>query len=110
MKELKNLSMEALEVHKSHFIYCSQERLKKLEHMVQLRKAQQGDASGKKQGAVLSRKLSSSSILSKKKQYTVPHPLSETKRLAHKLSNQLQSKAEKKACESMDSNSALPSQ
>ncbi|KAJ6668986.1 hypothetical protein lerEdw1_007795, partial [Lerista edwardsae] len=67
---------EALEVHKPHFISRSQERLKKLEHMVQLRKAQQGDTSGKKQGAVLSRKLSSSSITSKKKQYTVPHPLS----------------------------------
>uniref|UniRef100_A0A8D0BJZ0 Chromosome 10 open reading frame 90 n=1 Tax=Salvator merianae TaxID=96440 RepID=A0A8D0BJZ0_SALMN len=69
---------EALEVHKPHFISRSQERLKKLEHMVQMRKAaQQGDTSGKKQGAVLSRKLSSSSITSKKKQYTIPHPLSD---------------------------------
>ncbi|XP_062988878.1 (E2-independent) E3 ubiquitin-conjugating enzyme FATS [Elgaria multicarinata webbii] len=68
---------EALEVHKPHFISHSQERLKKLEHMVQLRKAQQGDASEKKQGAVLSCKLSSSSITSKKKQFTVPHPLSD---------------------------------
>ncbi|XP_066478392.1 (E2-independent) E3 ubiquitin-conjugating enzyme FATS [Tiliqua scincoides] len=68
---------EALEVHKPHFISRSQERLKKLEHMVQLRKAQQGDASGKKQGAILSRKLSSSSLSSKKRQYTVPHPLSD---------------------------------
>ncbi|XP_060097412.1 (E2-independent) E3 ubiquitin-conjugating enzyme FATS isoform X2 [Heteronotia binoei] len=68
---------EALEIHKPHFISRSQERLKKLEHMVQLRKAQQGDASGKKQGAALSRKLSSSSITSKKRQYTVPHPLSD---------------------------------
>nr|XP_056706183.1 (E2-independent) E3 ubiquitin-conjugating enzyme FATS [Euleptes europaea] len=68
---------EALEVHKPHFISRSQERLKKLEHMVQLRKAQQGDASGKKQGAALSRKLSSSSMTSKKKQCTVPHPLSD---------------------------------
>ncbi|XP_020647200.3 (E2-independent) E3 ubiquitin-conjugating enzyme FATS isoform X1 [Pogona vitticeps] len=67
---------EALEVHKPHFISRSQERLKKLEHMKQMRKTQQGDASGKKQ-AVLSRKLSSSSITSKKKQYTVPHPLSD---------------------------------
>ncbi|XP_061490350.1 (E2-independent) E3 ubiquitin-conjugating enzyme FATS isoform X2 [Rhineura floridana] len=68
---------EALEVHKPHFISRSQERLKKLEHMVQLRKAQQGDASGKKQGGVLSRKLSTSSITSKKKQCTIPHPLSD---------------------------------
>lgn len=44
--------------------------------MVQTRKAQQGDALEKKQGAILSRKLSSSSLTSKKKQYTVPHPLS----------------------------------
>ncbi|XP_062832128.1 (E2-independent) E3 ubiquitin-conjugating enzyme FATS isoform X3 [Anolis carolinensis] len=67
---------EALEIHKPHFISRSQERLKKLQHMVQLRKAQQSDGSGKKQGAILSRKLSSSSITNKKKQYTVPHPLS----------------------------------
>ncbi|KAF7239251.1 hypothetical protein EYD10_14114, partial [Varanus komodoensis] len=67
---------EALEVHKPHFISRSQERMKKLEHMVQMRKAQQGDASGKKPEAVLSHKLSSSSITSKKKQFTVPHPLS----------------------------------
>ncbi|XP_062832127.1 (E2-independent) E3 ubiquitin-conjugating enzyme FATS isoform X2 [Anolis carolinensis] len=68
---------EALEIHKPHFISRSQERLKKLQHMVQLRKAQQSDGSGKKQGAILSRKLSSSSITNKKKQYTVPHPLSD---------------------------------
>ncbi|XP_053244878.1 (E2-independent) E3 ubiquitin-conjugating enzyme FATS isoform X2 [Podarcis raffonei] len=68
---------EALEVHKPHFISRSQERLKKLKHMVQLRKTQQGDASRKKQGAALSRKLSTSSITSKKKQYTIPHPLSD---------------------------------
>ncbi|XP_053168820.1 (E2-independent) E3 ubiquitin-conjugating enzyme FATS isoform X2 [Hemicordylus capensis] len=68
---------EALEVHKPHFISRSQERLKKLENMVQLRKAQQGDGSGKKQGAILSYKLSSSSITNKKKQYTIPHPLSD---------------------------------
>ncbi|XP_025020530.1 centrosomal protein C10orf90 homolog, partial [Python bivittatus] len=67
---------EALEVHKPHFISRSQERIKKLEHMVQLRKAQQNDVSGKKQGTALSCKLSSTSITNKKKQYTVPHPLS----------------------------------
>ncbi|KAM6442887.1 (E2-independent) E3 ubiquitin-conjugating enzyme FATS isoform 3-T4 [Liasis olivaceus] len=68
---------EALEVYKPHFISRSQERIKKLEHMVQLRKAQQGDVSGKKQGTALSCKLSSTSITNKKKQYTVPHPLSD---------------------------------
>ncbi|XP_077206204.1 (E2-independent) E3 ubiquitin-conjugating enzyme FATS isoform X7 [Paroedura picta] len=68
---------EALEVHKPDFISRSQERLKKLEQLVQLRKTLQGDASGKKQEATLSRNLSSSSITSKKKQYTVPHPLSD---------------------------------
>uniref|UniRef100_A0A8D2J8U4 Chromosome 10 open reading frame 90 n=1 Tax=Varanus komodoensis TaxID=61221 RepID=A0A8D2J8U4_VARKO len=72
-----NGKLEALEVHKPHFISRSQERMKKLEHMVQMRKAQQGDASGKKPEAVLSHKLSSSSITSKKKQFTVPHPLSD---------------------------------
>nr|XP_009668820.1 PREDICTED: centrosomal protein C10orf90 homolog isoform X1 [Struthio camelus australis] len=68
---------EALEIHKPQFISRSQERLKKLEHMVQLRKAQQSDALGRKQGALLVRKLSSTSISSKKKQYTIPHPLSD---------------------------------
>nr|XP_060624603.1 (E2-independent) E3 ubiquitin-conjugating enzyme FATS [Anolis sagrei ordinatus] len=68
---------EALEIHKPHFISRSQERLKKLQNMVQQRKSQQGDGSGKKQGAILSHKLSSSSITNKKKQYTVPHPLSD---------------------------------
>uniref|UniRef100_A0A8D0EPE0 Chromosome 10 open reading frame 90 n=1 Tax=Strix occidentalis caurina TaxID=311401 RepID=A0A8D0EPE0_STROC len=37
-------SKEALEIHKPQFISRSQERLKRLEHMVQLRKAQQSDA------------------------------------------------------------------
>nr|XP_013800399.1 PREDICTED: centrosomal protein C10orf90 homolog [Apteryx mantelli mantelli] len=68
---------EALEIHKPQFISRSQERLKKLEHMVQLRKAQQSDAPGRKQEALLVRKLSSTSFSSKKKQYTVPHPLSD---------------------------------
>ncbi|XP_070802121.1 (E2-independent) E3 ubiquitin-conjugating enzyme FATS [Pituophis catenifer annectens] len=69
---------EALEVHKPHFISRSQERLKKLEHIVQLRKAQcESENLGKKQGTDLSCKLSSTSITSKKKQYTVPHPLSD---------------------------------
>ncbi|XP_013915930.1 PREDICTED: centrosomal protein C10orf90 homolog, partial [Thamnophis sirtalis] len=67
---------EALEVHKPHFISHSQERLKKLEHIVQLRKAQRSEDLGKKQGTALSSKLSPTPITSKKKQYTVPHPLS----------------------------------
>ncbi|NXE52284.1 CJ090 protein, partial [Casuarius casuarius] len=68
---------EALEIHKPQFISRSRERLKKLEHMVQLRKAQQSDALGRKQGALLVRKLSSTSFSSKKRQYTIPHPLSD---------------------------------
>nr|XP_021147680.1 LOW QUALITY PROTEIN: centrosomal protein C10orf90 homolog [Columba livia] len=67
---------EALEVHKPQFISHSQERLKRLEQMVQLRKAQQSDAPAGNQGAPV-RKLSSTSTSSKKKQYTVPHPLSD---------------------------------
>ncbi|KFZ61544.1 Centrosomal protein C10orf90, partial [Podiceps cristatus] len=68
---------EALEIHKPEFISRSQERLKRLEHMVQLRKAQQSDAPTSNQGAALVRKLSSTSTSSKKKQYTIPHPLSD---------------------------------
>ncbi|XP_039402764.1 (E2-independent) E3 ubiquitin-conjugating enzyme FATS isoform X2 [Mauremys reevesii] len=68
---------EALEVHKPQFISRSQERLKKLEHMAQLRKTQQNDTPEKQEGALLPRKLSSTSISNKKKQYTVPHPLSD---------------------------------
>ncbi|KAM6130091.1 LOW QUALITY PROTEIN: (E2-independent) E3 ubiquitin-conjugating enzyme FATS [Phoenicopterus ruber ruber] len=68
---------EALEIHKPQFISRSQERLKRLEHMVQLRKAQQSDAPASSHGALLVRKLSSTSASSKKKQYTVPHPLSD---------------------------------
>ncbi|XP_025971702.2 (E2-independent) E3 ubiquitin-conjugating enzyme FATS [Dromaius novaehollandiae] len=68
---------EALEIHKPQFISRSRERLKKLEHMVQLRKAQHSDAPGRKQGALLVRKLSSTSFSSKKRQYTIPHPLSD---------------------------------
>ncbi|XP_063195676.1 (E2-independent) E3 ubiquitin-conjugating enzyme FATS isoform X1 [Chroicocephalus ridibundus] len=67
---------EALEIHKPQFISRSQERLKRLEHMVQLRKAQQSDAPAGNQGALV-RKLSSTSTSSKKKQYTIPHPLSD---------------------------------
>ncbi|NXX90661.1 CJ090 protein, partial [Centropus bengalensis] len=66
---------EALEIHNPQFISRSQERLKRLEHMVQLRKAQQGDAPASNQG-VPARKLSSTSTSSKKRQCTIPHPLS----------------------------------
>ncbi|NXS46715.1 CJ090 protein, partial [Balaeniceps rex] len=66
---------EALEIHKPQFISRSQERLKRLERMVQLRKAQQINAPASNRGALV-RKLSSTSTSSKKKQYTVPHPLS----------------------------------
>ncbi|NWH78781.1 CJ090 protein, partial [Piaya cayana] len=66
---------EALEIHNPQFISRSQERLKKLEHMVQLRKAQQSDVPASNQGTLI-RKLSSTTTSSKKKQYTVPHPLS----------------------------------
>uniref|UniRef100_U3ITX9 Chromosome 10 open reading frame 90 n=1 Tax=Anas platyrhynchos platyrhynchos TaxID=8840 RepID=U3ITX9_ANAPP len=68
---------EALEIHKPQFISRSQERLKKLEHMVQQRKAQQNDAPVSNQGALLVRKPSTTSASSKKKQYTIPHPLSD---------------------------------
>ncbi|NXL85152.1 CJ090 protein, partial [Alectura lathami] len=63
---------EALEIHKPQFISRSQERLKKLELMVQLRKAQQTDAP-----VSTVRKPPSTSTSSKKKQYTVPDPLSD---------------------------------
>ncbi|KGL99426.1 Centrosomal protein C10orf90, partial [Charadrius vociferus] len=66
---------EALAIHKPQFIARSQERLRRLEHMVQLRKAQQSDAPASNQAALV-RKLSSTSTASKKKQYTIPHPLS----------------------------------
>ncbi|XP_067389505.1 (E2-independent) E3 ubiquitin-conjugating enzyme FATS isoform X2 [Emydura macquarii macquarii] len=68
---------EALKVHKPQFISRSQERLKKLEHRVQLRKTQQSDSPEKQEGTLLPHKLSSASISNKKKQYTVPHPLSD---------------------------------
>ncbi|KAM6265738.1 LOW QUALITY PROTEIN: (E2-independent) E3 ubiquitin-conjugating enzyme FATS [Porphyrio hochstetteri] len=68
---------ESLEIHKPQFISRSQERLKRLEQMVELRKAQQRDAPASGQGALPLRKLSSASTSSKKKQYTIPHPLSD---------------------------------
>ncbi|NXN13253.1 CJ090 protein, partial [Indicator maculatus] len=68
---------EALEIHNPQFISRSQERLKRLEHMIQLRKAQQSNAPASNQGGLLARKLSSTSTSSKKRQYTIPHPLSD---------------------------------
>ncbi|NWI90990.1 CJ090 protein, partial [Pitta sordida] len=65
---------EALEIHNPQFISRSQERLKRLEHMVQLRKAQQSEAPPGILGAIV-RKLSSTSTSSRKKQYTIPDPL-----------------------------------
>ncbi|XP_051657068.1 (E2-independent) E3 ubiquitin-conjugating enzyme FATS isoform X1 [Manacus candei] len=67
---------EALEIHNPQFISRSQERLKRLEHMVQLRKAQQGEAPPSSPGALV-RKLSSTSTSSRKKHYTIPDPLSD---------------------------------
>ncbi|XP_033917998.1 (E2-independent) E3 ubiquitin-conjugating enzyme FATS [Melopsittacus undulatus] len=67
---------EALEIHNPQFISRSQERLKRLEQMVQLRKAQQSEAPATNQGASL-RKPASTSTSSRRKQFTVPHPLSD---------------------------------
>ncbi|NXS07318.1 CJ090 protein, partial [Neodrepanis coruscans] len=64
---------EALEIHNPQFICRSQERLKRLEHMVQLRKAQQTEPPPSNPGA---RKFSSTSTSSRKKHYTIPDPLS----------------------------------
>ncbi|XP_004438932.2 PREDICTED: centrosomal protein C10orf90 homolog [Ceratotherium simum simum] len=60
---------EALEARKPQFISRSQERLKKLEHMVQQRKAQQKENLGQKQPLL--------PVRTSKKQFTVPHPLSD---------------------------------
>ncbi|XP_010619250.1 (E2-independent) E3 ubiquitin-conjugating enzyme FATS isoform X8 [Fukomys damarensis] len=60
---------EALEVHKPQFISHSQERLKKLEHMVQQRKAQRKESPGQKQSLL--------PVRANKKQFTIPHPLSD---------------------------------
>ncbi|NXY63128.1 CJ090 protein, partial [Callaeas wilsoni] len=67
---------EALEIHNPQFISRSQKRLKRLEHMVQLRRAQQREAPPSTPRA-LARKLSSTSTSSKRRQFTVPDPLSD---------------------------------
>ncbi|XP_044896749.1 (E2-independent) E3 ubiquitin-conjugating enzyme FATS isoform X8 [Felis catus] len=60
---------EALEARKPQFISRSQERLKKLEHMIQQRKAQRKEN--------LTQKQSLFPVRADKKQFTVPHPLSD---------------------------------
>nr|XP_042141176.1 (E2-independent) E3 ubiquitin-conjugating enzyme FATS isoform X6 [Peromyscus maniculatus bairdii]XP_042141181.1 (E2-independent) E3 ubiquitin-conjugating enzyme FATS isoform X6 [Peromyscus maniculatus bairdii] len=60
---------EALEVRRPQFISRSQERLQKLKHMVQQRKAQQKENPGQKQSLL--------PVRVHKKQFTVPHPLSD---------------------------------
>ncbi|XP_052567849.1 (E2-independent) E3 ubiquitin-conjugating enzyme FATS isoform X2 [Peromyscus californicus insignis] len=60
---------EALEVRRPQFISRSQERLQKLKHMVQQRKTQQKENPGQKQSLL--------PVRAHKKQFTVPHPLSD---------------------------------
>ncbi|XP_041875501.1 (E2-independent) E3 ubiquitin-conjugating enzyme FATS [Corvus kubaryi] len=66
---------EALEIHNPQFISRSQKRLKRLEHMVQLRRAQQREAPPSVPAALV-RKLSTSTA-SRKKHFTIPDPLSD---------------------------------
>ncbi|XP_026240093.2 (E2-independent) E3 ubiquitin-conjugating enzyme FATS isoform X2 [Urocitellus parryii] len=60
---------EALEAHRPQFISRSQERLRKLERRVQQRKAQQTEHPEQKQSRL--------PVRANKKQFTVPHPLSD---------------------------------
>ncbi|XP_036907180.1 (E2-independent) E3 ubiquitin-conjugating enzyme FATS [Sturnira hondurensis] len=60
---------EALEVRKPQFISRSQERLKRLEHKIQQRRAQRKESPGPRQGPL--------PVRASKKQFTVPHPLSD---------------------------------
>ncbi|XP_040128080.2 (E2-independent) E3 ubiquitin-conjugating enzyme FATS isoform X6 [Ictidomys tridecemlineatus] len=60
---------EALEAHRPQFISRSQERLRKLERRVQQRKAQQTECPEQKQSRL--------PVRANKKQFTVPHPLSD---------------------------------
>ncbi|NXS32397.1 CJ090 protein, partial [Pomatostomus ruficeps] len=66
---------EALEMHNPQFIWRSQKRLRRLEHKVQLRRAQHREAPPGTPAA-LARKLSTTTG-SKKRQFTVPDPLSD---------------------------------
>ncbi|NWI14934.1 CJ090 protein, partial [Crypturellus soui] len=65
---------EALEMHKPRFISRSRERMQRLEHKVQQRKAQQSAAPAR---ARRLRSLSAASFTGTKRQCTVPHPLSD---------------------------------
>nr|KAF6454948.1 fragile-site associated tumor suppressor [Rousettus aegyptiacus] len=60
---------EALEVRNPRFISRSQERLKKLEHMAQQRRAQRKETAGQTQAPL--------PVRAGKRQFTVPHPLSD---------------------------------
>ncbi|XP_051001438.1 (E2-independent) E3 ubiquitin-conjugating enzyme FATS isoform X2 [Acomys russatus] len=60
---------EALEIHRPQFISRSQERLQKLKHMAQQRKSQQKENLGRKQSLL--------PVRANKKQFTIPHPLSD---------------------------------
>ncbi|NXH29982.1 CJ090 protein, partial [Myiagra hebetior] len=67
---------EALEIHNPQFISRSQKRLRRLEHMVQLRRAQQREAAPSTPRALL-HKLSTSTASKKKQKFTIPDPLSD---------------------------------
>ncbi|NXF21255.1 CJ090 protein, partial [Rhodinocichla rosea] len=73
--QLLCLLQEALELHNPEFISRSQQRLKRLELMVQLRRAQHREAPPGTPRA-RARKLSTSTS-SKKRQFTIPDPLSD---------------------------------
>ncbi|NWV61657.1 CJ090 protein, partial [Malurus elegans] len=64
---------EALELHNPGFICRSQKRLRRLELKVQLRRARQSQAAP----GTPARKLSCTSIPGRRKQFTVPDPLSD---------------------------------
>ncbi|VTJ80118.1 Hypothetical predicted protein [Marmota monax] len=70
--------LEALEAHRPQFISRSQERLRKLERMVQQRKAQQTEHPEQKPSRL--------PVRANKKQFTVPHPLSGEPQIAKHVS------------------------
>ncbi|NWX33571.1 CJ090 protein, partial [Notiomystis cincta] len=65
---------EALEIHNPQFISRSQKRLRRLEHMVQLRRAQQREAAP---STPRRSKRCSTPTSSRRKQFTIPDPLSD---------------------------------
>uniref|UniRef100_A0A8C5NP67 Chromosome 10 open reading frame 90 n=1 Tax=Junco hyemalis TaxID=40217 RepID=A0A8C5NP67_JUNHY len=75
VKQLLRVLQEALELHNPQFISRSQQRLKRLELMVQLRRAQHREAPPGTPRA-RARKLSTSTS-SRKRQFTIPDPLSD---------------------------------